>query len=84
MRRTFAIDVETCDRCGARMRLRALVTAAASIARYLRHLGEPTEPPPLSPARGPPFLESRVVRRKLGQFDEGSAGAGSQTEMSFS
>jgi hypothetical protein len=82
MKRTFAIDVEKCDRCGARMRLRALVTAAASIARYLRHLGEPTEPPPLSPARGPPFFKSRVLRRKFGELDS-STGAGSQTEMSF-
>jgi hypothetical protein len=37
------------------MRLRALVTAAQSIERFLRHIGEPTEPPTLSPARGPPF-----------------------------
>jgi hypothetical protein len=81
-KRSFAIDVEKCDRCGARMRLRALVTAAASIARYLRHLGEPTEPPPLSPARGPPFFKSRVLRRKFGELDS-STGTGSQTAMSF-
>jgi hypothetical protein len=90
MRRTFAIDVETCDRCGARMRLRAtrfvipdggLVTAAASIQRYLRHVGESPDPPPLSPARGPPFFKSRVLRRKFGELD---GRAGSQTEMPFS
>ncbi len=65
------------------MRLRALITAAASIERYLRHLGEPTEPPPLSPARGPPFFKCRVRRRKFGEL-QGSAGAGSQTELSLS
>ena len=51
------------------MRLRALVTAAQSIARFLRHIGEPTAPPTLSPARGPPFFKSRVVRRKFGEPD---------------
>jgi hypothetical protein len=57
MKRSFAIEVDKCEKCGARLRLRALVTAAASIDRYLRYLGEPTELPPLSPARGPPFQE---------------------------
>jgi hypothetical protein len=70
MRRAFAIDVEQCARCGARLRLHALVTAAQSIERFLRHIGEPTEPPTLSPARGPPFFKTRVVRRKLGETDD--------------
>ena len=67
MRRAFAIDVEHCARCNARMRLRALLTAAQSIERFLRHIGEPTEPPSLSPARAPPFFKTRVVRRKFGE-----------------
>jgi hypothetical protein len=66
MKRTFPIDVTHCERCGPRMRLPALVTAAASIERFLRHIGEPTEPPPLTPARGPPFFKSHVVRRQFG------------------
>ena len=69
MKRSFAIEVDKCDQCGARLRLRALLTAAASIERFLRHLGEPTEPPPLAPARGPPFFKSRVLRCKLGELD---------------
>jgi hypothetical protein len=71
--RTFAIDVEQCPSCGGRMKLRALVTVTApcSVERFLRHLGEPTEPPPLSAARDPPFFKSRAVRRKLGDlYDE--------------
>jgi hypothetical protein len=36
---------------------------------FLRYLGELTEPPPLSPARGPPLFQSRAVRRKLGELD---------------
>jgi len=50
MRGCFAIDVQKCPRCSGRMKLRALVTEAPSIQRLLRHLGEPTEPPKLSPA----------------------------------
>ena len=50
------------------MKLRALVIAAASIERYLRHIGEPVEPPPLAPARDPPFFKSRSMRRKLGEL----------------
>jgi len=37
MKRTFALDVDKCDQCGARLRLRALVSAAASIERFLRY-----------------------------------------------
>jgi hypothetical protein len=63
LKRTFGIDVELCVRCGGRMRLVALVTAAQSVARILNHLGEPTEPPARAPARGPPYFASRAERR---------------------
>ncbi len=53
--RSFKIDVEHCESCGARMRLRALVMTTASIERTLRWLGEPVDPPTLAPARDPPF-----------------------------
>jgi hypothetical protein len=69
LKRSLAVDGEKCDACGARMKLRALVIAARSIERLLGHLGEPTEPPPLSPARGPPFFKTRAVRRKMGDLD---------------
>src|SRR5262249_20316345 len=64
LRRTFAIDLETCDHCGGRTKVIALVRDPAGIVRFLRHLGEPTEPPPLSPARAPPYFNSRVLRRR--------------------
>jgi hypothetical protein len=69
LERSLGIDGDKCDRCGARMKLRALVIAAASIERLLRHFGEPVDPPTLSPARGPPFFKSRAVRRKLGDLE---------------
>ena len=48
------------------MRLVALVVEDKSIARYLRTLGEPTSLPARAPARGPPFWQSRVLRRASG------------------
>jgi hypothetical protein len=45
------------------MRLLALVTETTSLARFLRHLGESTEPPPRAHARDPPFRQSRALRR---------------------
>lgn len=65
LRRAFAIDVTTCPRCGSPLRLLALVKDPAGIARYLRYLGEATEPPPRSPARAPPYWKSSVFRRRL-------------------
>ncbi|HMJ14683.1 MAG TPA: hypothetical protein VK524_24900 [Polyangiaceae bacterium] len=68
LRRTFAVDIETCPSCGGRMRLLALVNEATSLARFLRHMGEPTEPPPRAPARDPPFWQSRARRRSDDDF----------------
>ena len=36
----------------------------------LRHLGEPTEAPPMAPARYPPCYKTRAVRRTLGELDQ--------------
>jgi len=51
MQRAFGFDVLACPRCGGRLRLIALITQPAVIARILSHLGHPTEPPV---ARAPP------------------------------
>ena len=63
LKRTFGFDVLSCPRCQGRMRLLAMVTEPKSIARYLRSLGEPTDAPPRTPARGPPYWQSHVLRR---------------------
>jgi hypothetical protein len=46
------------------MKLTALVQKPEDIARFLRHIGEPTEPPPLAAARAPPYWQTRELRRK--------------------
>jgi hypothetical protein len=63
LKRTFGLDVLACPRCQGRMRLLAMVTDAKSVTRYLRALGEPTEAPATAPARGPPYWQSRILRR---------------------
>ena len=63
LKRTFGFDVLSCPRCQGRMRLLAMVTEPKSVARYLRSLGEATETPPRTPARGPPYWQSHVLRR---------------------
>ena len=63
LKRTFGFDVLQCPRCEGRMRLLAMVTDPSSITRYLRALDEPTDLPAQAPARGPPYWQSRVLRR---------------------
>ena len=43
-----------CPRCGSPMKIIAFITDPASLSRILNHLGVPTKPPPLHPARAPP------------------------------
>jgi len=43
-----------CPACGGDIRLIAFITDPRPIRKILTHLGEPLEPPPVSPARGPP------------------------------
>jgi len=57
-------DLETCEHCGGRTKGDRAPQDPEGIARFLRHLGEPTEPPPLSPASAPPYFQSRVFRRR--------------------
>ena len=69
--RTFAVDVLTCPKCQGRMRRLAMVEDPANVARCLAGVGEATEVPPRSPGRGPPYWNSRVLRRQaLGDEDD--------------
>jgi hypothetical protein len=44
-----------CPLCGADIRVIAFITDASTIRDILVHLGEPTAPPRIAPARGPPL-----------------------------
>ncbi len=50
-----------CPRCGGEMKIIAFITEAVVIREILGHLGEPTSPPRLLPARGPPLWEMAGV-----------------------
>jgi len=43
-----------CPSCGAPMRIIAFITETPALRQILDHIGEPSTPPPLATARGPP------------------------------
>ena len=47
-----------CPRCGTEMRIIAFITDGPTVRDILVHLGEPTAPPRIAPARGPPPWEA--------------------------
>ena len=51
-----------CPACGGDIRLIAFITEPGAIRKILTHLGEPLEPPPVSPARGPPIDWGELVQ----------------------
>ena len=44
------------------MKIIAFVTATPSVRAILEHIGEPTRPPAISPARGPPAREDAPLQ----------------------
>jgi hypothetical protein len=54
LRRVYLLEVLTCPNCKGRRRLLAFVTDRDSIRAILAHLGLPTDPPAIAPARAPP------------------------------
>ena len=59
--RLFEIFPLTCRHCGAEMKIIAFVTETPSMRAILAHIGEPTRPPGISPARGPPAWEEGPI-----------------------
>jgi hypothetical protein len=51
-----------CPACGGDIRLIAFITEPGPIRKILVHIGEPLEPPPVSPARGPPTDWGELVQ----------------------
>ena len=51
-----------CPACGGDIRLISFITESGPIRKILTHLGEPLEPPPISPARGPPTDWGELVQ----------------------
>ena len=55
--RIYEILPLRCALCGAQMRIIAFITDAPARHSILTSLGEPTTPPEVAPARGPPLWE---------------------------
>ena len=55
-----------CPLCGAAMRIIAFITDIPNGRAILAHLGEPTAPPRIAPARGPPLGEHLRSPRPAG------------------
>jgi hypothetical protein len=55
--RVFNIDVETCSKCGGKMKIIAAIEDPKVIRKILEHMRLETKPPPLHPARGPPKVQ---------------------------
>ena len=47
----------TSPQCATEMRIIAFITVAPPVQRILNHIGEPSTPPRIAPARGPPQWE---------------------------
>src|SRR5690606_11443048 len=60
LKRVFAIDIETCRRCGGRLRVIASIEEPATIERILAHLGRDAEP--VDPAH-PAVRRLRAISR---------------------
>ena len=54
LRRVFNVDVLRCEHCGGKRRLLALIQDPFVVRRILGHLGLPTEPTAIAPARASP------------------------------
>ena len=60
----------TCPKCGQPMRLIAFIMEPPVVEKILKHIGEPTEPPTVLPARAPPQVEMDFDQ--VAQFDQGN------------
>ncbi len=64
--RLFELFPLTCRYCGADMKIIAFVIETPSVRAIREHIGEPTRPPVISPARAPPAWEEDPIAVDLG------------------
>ena len=55
--RIYEVFPLLCPMCGGQMRLIAFITEGTQIRKILDHIGSDSEPPHISPARGPPLWD---------------------------
>ncbi|MBA4215361.1 MAG: IS91 family transposase, partial [Polaromonas sp.] len=57
MARIYEVFPLLCPICGGQMHIIAFITHSADIRQILEHIGVETEPPHITPARGPPLWD---------------------------
>ncbi len=55
--RIYEVFPLLCPLCGGQMRLIAFITEGVQIRKILDHIGVDSQPPQISPARGPPLWD---------------------------
>jgi hypothetical protein len=78
--RIYEVFPLLCPNCGGPMRLIAFITHSADIRQILNHIGVESEPPHISPARGPPLWEGmgQHNRPPITRWSSASIGEGSK------
>ena len=61
LKRVFDIDIQTCPECGGQIKIISSIHNSQIIKKILTHLGENSTVPELSPPRGPPGTEERLI-----------------------
>ena len=69
--RLYAIFPLLCPYCAGPVRIIAFVTDTSAVRSILTHLGEPTSPPQVAPARGPPLWDQ--APEPLANWDDAPA-----------
>jgi len=54
LKRVFKIEIDLCRRCGGKLKVIAAILQPTVIEGILKHLGLPSQPPLILPARAPP------------------------------
>ena len=55
-----------CPFCHSQMRIIAFINEPSTVRKILDHIGEATQPPPITPARGPPLWEAAAASEQAG------------------
>ena len=72
-----------CPLCGAQMRIIAFITDASTVRKILDHLGEPAQPPRISPARGPQLWEAATATEQAGNGPQWNSSAQPEPVFEF-
>jgi hypothetical protein len=65
------------------MRIIAFVNDAGTVKKILDHIGESTQPPRISPARGPPLWEAAAAAQQVESNPQRDASAQSAPEIEY-